>query len=324
MGKNWKGRDGGGRGGRGVGGGRGGGGGDLSSCRGYAGIIGTCDAARERESTKELSNLLNQAIERLGLTAPLPIVEENEETCQGNESIEDMLRNEVMQVKKQRHSGTQDFISINTGIKGIVLVKISRRDICPIMLVKSVFDQVSEEKVPISRHLVKLIPLQLIFFAGEEEFGNIANLLVEGTFTNPGVTLPTLQLSKVVHNKRKVPEAGEDAEDNIEGDSAEGDTVKRPRTESSLEAIASSSDVEAGETTPVAPMPAVPVHATPQEIVKYMVLFKARNHNTLTKTFVLQKFRETVPAYLRQDYLLAKVRRLYALCMCALSCIRSA
>lgn len=231
-----------------------------------------------------------------------------------------MIRNEVMQVKKQRHWGTQDFISINTGIKGIVLVKISRRDICPILLVKSIFDLVSTEKVPISRHLVKLIPLQLIYFAGEEEFGNVTKLLVEGNFTNPtGATLPTLQLSRVVHNKRKAPEEGGAAETGNEpAEEAEEGDSKRARTESNVEAApaAEEREIVTPVQEPVAPVeeevPAVaasaePVSTVPREIIKYMVLFKARNHNTLTKTFVLQKFRELVPPYLRQDYLLAKV-----------------
>lgn len=259
------------------------------------------------------------------MTAPQPVTDESEEpSSKGEESIADMIRNEVMQVKKQRHWGTQDFISINTGIKGIVLVKISRRDICPIVLVKSIFDLVSAEKVPISRHLVKLIPLQLIYFAGEEEFGNVTKLLVEGTFTNPtGVTLPTLQLSRVVHNKRKTPEEGEgDAAETGEESTEEGQgDTKRTKTEGNPEHVAETEDVAvepAPKEEPVAPVveeapvvaaaPAVePVSTVPREIIKYMVLFKARNHNTLTKTFVLQKFRELVPPYLRQDYLLAKV-----------------
>jgi len=262
------------------------------------------------------------------LTAPQPAAEESEEpSTKGEESIADMIRNEVMQVKKQRHWGTQDFISINTGIKGIVLVKISRRDICPIMLVKSIFDLVSAEKVPISRHLVKLIPLQLIYFAGEEEFGNVTKLLVEGTFTNPtGVTLPTLQLSRVVHNKRKAPEEGDAVETGEQStEDAQGD-AKRAKTEDDPEGAADASAAEAtaepAREEPVAPVveeapavvaaPAEPVSTVPREIIKYMVLFKARNHNTLTKTFVLQKFRELVPPHLRQDYLLAKVSIVYS------------
>jgi hypothetical protein len=52
MGKGWK--------KSGGGGGGGGAKGDLSSLRGSGCIIATCDVAREREATKELTNLLTQ------------------------------------------------------------------------------------------------------------------------------------------------------------------------------------------------------------------------------------------------------------------------
>ena len=35
----------------------------LGDCRGFGCVMGTCDAARERETSKELVNLLTQAIE---------------------------------------------------------------------------------------------------------------------------------------------------------------------------------------------------------------------------------------------------------------------
>jgi len=41
------------------------GGNALANCRGFGCVMGTCDAARERETSKELVNLLTQAIEQL-------------------------------------------------------------------------------------------------------------------------------------------------------------------------------------------------------------------------------------------------------------------
>jgi hypothetical protein len=61
MGKGWK--------KNGGGGGGGGGKGDLSSLRGSGCIIATCDVAREREATKELTNLLTQVGE-----LPIPLL----------------------------------------------------------------------------------------------------------------------------------------------------------------------------------------------------------------------------------------------------------
>jgi len=54
MGKGWKNNDrrGGGNSSKGIN--------DIGSAKGFPCVIGTCDGAREREATKELSNLLNQ------------------------------------------------------------------------------------------------------------------------------------------------------------------------------------------------------------------------------------------------------------------------
>jgi hypothetical protein len=61
-------------------------------------------------------------------------------------------------------------------------------------------------------------------------------------------------------------------------------------------------------------VPAVVPTYAPADIIKYMVLFKARNHNTLTKNFVMSKVRECVPPYVKQDYLLAQVKILSCFC----------
>lgn len=327
MGKDWKGKDGH-RGGGGRGGGRGGGGGnsnDLSSCREYAAVIGTCDAARERESSKELCNLLTQAIEKLGLSKEPEIGADAEDENPKMESIEDMLRNEVQQLKNQSKRGAQDVVSIQTGIKGIVFVKISRRDVCPVQLVKSVFDQVTIDKVPCSRHLVKMIPLQLAFFAGEEDFVEHMKTLVEGTFINPGaITLPRLQLNR--NYKRKVLEveaaavaAAEALSKPEDAPADEEPPLKKACIDTEADAstsVAASKEAtsEVLHVTPesaVSPaQPAEPAVAEPTEVkpeIKYLVLFKARNHNILNKGIVLQHTRTMMPRHLRQDYMLGKV-----------------
>ena len=327
MGKNWKG------GGRGGGrGGGGGGGGDLASCRGYAAVIGTCDAAREKESNKELSNLLNQAIEQLYPPIQEKPQEDTQESSNKHESIEDMLRSEVLQVKQQKKSG-QDVMSINIGIKGIVFAKINRRDVCPVKLVKSIMDRVKEEKVPCSRHLVKIIPLQLVYFAGETDLINTARLFVEGTFiSTDGKTLPQLQLSKVQH-KRKAPELSSTEEEQVHGEDVEvsektheeGESVKKVCTETNgevkeslpesalpVDAVPASTTTDVDVPTITTPTTTVDVPVPPPLYngpeVRYFILFKARNHNTLNKTTVIQRMRESMPVNIRQDYMNGQVK----------------
>jgi hypothetical protein len=326
MGKNWSGR-GGGR------GGGGGGGNDLSNCRGYAAVIGTCDAAREKESNKELTNLLSQAIERLYPRHDTQLHQEG--SANKEDSIADLLQNELKQLQKQKHSGAQDVVSINIGIKGIVFAKITRRDVCPVKLVKDILDQVKTEKVPCSRHLVKVVPLQLVTFGGETEFISSAKILVEGHFgaetTGEGSTLAQIALSKVVHKRKADDLDGEIHECDDAGESAQKRVCVEESVPSSSTRLRSGSnaqeedsvgddtaevglhsdpapptvDESAQESSTAVQVPAAPAAVLPE--VRYFVLFKARNHNTLNKQLVIQRVKEEMPAHLRQDYLHGQV-----------------
>ena len=155
MGKNWKGGQGGsdrggrGRGGRGDRGGRGGGAGgnDLGSCRGHGVVIGTCDAAREKETSKELVNLFTMLLEDESLFPRGAIVPDSVESASNDDnansssvlSIKDMLAKELSEVRGSNRQSSQPVRSIQTGVKGITCIKIMRRDVCPLALVKVFF-----------------------------------------------------------------------------------------------------------------------------------------------------------------------------------------
>lgn len=325
MGKNWKGKG---------GGGGGGGNNDLSNCRGYAAVMATCDAAREKESNKELTNLLNQAIERL---YPKPVASSQQEdgSSAAGDSIADLLQQELKQLQKNKHTGAQDVVSINVGTKGIVFAKITRRDVCPVKLVKSIFDQVKAEKVPCSRHLVRLVPLQLVHFAGEEDFVASAKILVEGHFgESTDKTLSQIALSKVVPKRKAEDISGAE----VVEDTDEAADSKRKCIE---EEVPSSSSVSGSRELDEGPVgddtvedraeggerpamlsavkePTVAAAPTPtstQPEIRYFILFKARNHNVLNKQLVIQKVREILPSNFKQDYMHGQVGMCVTVCL---------
>ena len=74
----------------------------------------------------------------MGITAVQSDSNENQFDVEGD-SIEGMLAKELSQVRKQGHKDTQNVISINTNVKGVVLIKITNDDICPVVLLKSIF-----------------------------------------------------------------------------------------------------------------------------------------------------------------------------------------
>jgi hypothetical protein len=75
-------------------------------------------------------------------------------------------------------------MSINVGIKGLVLVKISNSDrqMCPVKIVSSIFDRVEEERLPICRHVVRVIPLMSTFYANLEGAKECAKELIDKHF----------------------------------------------------------------------------------------------------------------------------------------------
>ena len=189
MGKNWKRQP-------HQGGGGGGSSNDTNSCRGYAAIIGTCDAARERETSKEMVNLLNQAIETIdGDTQGSDCLDFSSVP----ESVDDMLALEIAKVKKQNHTATQNVMSINTKVKGLVLIKILRRDLCPIVLLKSIFERVRKDKMPCSRHVVRLIPLQKVCYPSDDDV--VENMIQILGKTFPGAKLPNVEELKSTNSQ---------------------------------------------------------------------------------------------------------------------------
>jgi hypothetical protein len=225
MGKNWKGRGGGGGGRGGGGGGRGGGGGgsaDLPSVRGFACVAGTCDGAREREANRELVNLLNDALDEL---YPLPAEAPQEDAEGGQLSVQDALAVELAAVRTQSHGATQRVRSINTGMKGYVLAKINFREACPVKLVASIFKRVESTRLPCARNLCRIFPLQNTFYPNAEEMEVAVNACVLKEFGHvaPVSAATTAAFEKRAAAKRAAAEAALDAE--------EGGDAKRLKTE---------------------------------------------------------------------------------------------
>ena len=345
MGKNWKG-PGGGRGGRGGGrgsrGGRGSGGStnDTSSCKGHGAIMGTCDAARERETSKEMVNLLNQAIE---IMCPASVESEiniaPETATSGSGSVKDMLAQEIAQVRKQKHSATQNVMSVDTKVKGIVMIKIMRKDLCALELVKAIFERVREEKEPCSRHVVRIIPLQRVFFPDNNNLSDNVATIVRAAY--PGAVFPHFEREVVVET---VEDTAEDSNiefaesaveesttvNNLKRDATEmetptasnenDDTVdvenKRPRIEPPTTSSADLTESTEPE-KPIAieaPSEARPDTAVLEVIaptfyppMNYACLFKARSHNIMTRESAQLTISKTVPSFFRPHFKKAKV-----------------
>ena len=159
---------------------------DISSCRGHGVIIGTCDAARERETTVELSRLLNEAIEYLledsCRAGSLPIKGESQ-------SIAEIVAAEISSAKR-----SQNITSIHTNTKGLVMLKISsdmaKQGMTPLRLIESVFRRIERTKQANSKYTCRLIPLAHVFFPNESELQCSLRKCLRTDF--PDIALPPL------------------------------------------------------------------------------------------------------------------------------------
>lgn len=310
--------------------------------------MGTCDAARERETSKEMVNLLNQAIESI-FAAPPAAAEDEEQESRGG-SVKDMLAQEISQVRKQRHSATQNVMSVDTKVKGIVMIKIMRKDLCALELVKAIFDRVRTEKEPCSRHVVRIIPLQRVFFPDNNHLSDNIASIVSSAY--PGAALPLFVREivpdapeKIRGNKRliselsaeetaKVQEPGPDANTNnaLHDDTAEAEIESKPEECGAptskcprIESPTSSNVFEAkGNEVPEAIIEAdclpineeskvdneVPAYITPVAYPPqfYSCIFKARSHNIMTRETVQATVSKTLPLFLKQNFKRGKVR----------------
>ena len=161
---------------------------DMSSCRGYSVILATCEAAREREASKELSTLLLQEIEKIDAENGGGDSNNDNKKSNNNEnnnkSIQSLLEEELEEIRGQRHEATQQVMSVKTGCKGLVLCKIKNKSLCPIDLVKRIFNRVKSEKQPISRWVSRIIPLTNVFYPNEVLIIIIIIIIINYIITN--------------------------------------------------------------------------------------------------------------------------------------------
>jgi len=309
---------------------------DFSSCRGFAVIMGTCDAAREREATKELINILTTETE---MNHDLVASDEMDgskvddvhgslkgdlSSSSNSLSVEDILKNEINEIKQQRHNGSnssiQFFTSINTGIKGIVLVRVNRKSLCPVRLLKSLFDRIRFTKLQVSRYLAKIVPLQICFFPTEVDLVATLKLVINKEFVDCiDKSLPCLNDESLKSKKRTI--------DQVHGSNncSDGDNFDdtSDHASSGIEASTmvnnpSKEIKDSSSTPPIDIAPSASVVAT-RAASTYLLLFKARNHNVLSKTSCLQHLRQLMPPHMKQDYINSHVshtERVVFVCIC--------
>jgi hypothetical protein len=103
----------------------------------------------------------------------------------------------------QGRTAKQLVMSVNVGIKGLVLVKLSDSHMCPVKIVSSIFDRVANERLPICRNVVRVIPLMSTFYPDLEGLKECAASLICTHFGTDDDISSSAAASSVL-GKRKV------------------------------------------------------------------------------------------------------------------------
>jgi hypothetical protein len=270
---------------------------DFSSCRGFGIILGTCDAAKERETSKEMVNLFSEAIEQVYPGSLLQNSQKNNDELEPTEkkeslSIADLMKQEISDIKTKKTANLSTVVSIKTDVKGIALVKLLKPEYCPVTLLRKVFDNIKSSKKGCCRYVVRLIPLKHVIFPKEDDFlDNMPKIF--NTEFGINIDEPKLVASSTTGEKRPREEDEEDS-------TQEAPVAKIPKVdEESVSDQTESAVVKRPLNT--------------QEKFRYAVHFKARNHNVLTKQFVNDSVIEALKDYGIADFRYAKV--IFCCCM---------
>jgi len=127
-----------------------------------------------------------------------PAVDDADQAAPAAGSVAAMLAAELAQARDRDGSAGKGGVSVrsvNPNIKGIVLARIMRADVCPVRLLVVVFDKVRKGGVAHSKHLIRLIPCSRVFFPTTFELvANVRGLVREKL---PGAPLAPMTLPLV-------------------------------------------------------------------------------------------------------------------------------
>lgn len=305
---------------------------DLPSCKGLSMVIGTCDAAREREASKELVNLFNQIVEEINSEKPASEDHINAEESNQAKSIQSILQEELDEIRAQSSSTTQRVMSINTNVKGIVCIKFLKSSDSPLEVVQRVFQKVRDNKEACLRYTVRIIPFERVFYPCEEELNeNIEQLMTTNSETstvavatkNGGSESSGVVESSAVSSKDDGSLTWTESAAKAEvGTSTKSLSQKRKFEDASLEdadadadaaaetqmnkvvvvgASSSSGTVDSSQIESTVPTTSSekrtiqPIRTSSRHPYSYLVQFKARNHNVLHKGHAYAAVARVVP-----------------------------
>jgi hypothetical protein len=193
-------------------------------------------------------------------------------------SIESLLAEEIRQCSTKQK---QPVHSVNSGIKGFVVVKVAQPHICPIHIVRSIFEKVRRTHLACSRHICRIVPLSKVFFANEAEFEINMKTLIAETFNLPlpGAVEPAEEVASTVSRGEDETTETQPLKKLKQGEESSVDV-------SATEEIATPAPEDAKDSpldSPSSGKRSISEVKSTEPLLPVSMLLKKRNHNTLNR-----------------------------------------
>jgi len=181
--------------------------------------------------------------------------------------------------------------------------------------VRSVFNRVRQERLPVSRHVVRVTPFQKVFFPDENELEESLQSLVQSFFGIPTMKKADDTPVETESKKRKLSCENDDminvsnATVDILGDNTANEKIEslipenvQVVNESIDEEVILNSTIEATNSCiPLSNITEVSKDIIPRRKFVYTIQFKARNHNVLVRSAVHSVVMRNMPSFSRPD-----------------------
>lgn len=224
----------------------------LANVKGHQAVVGTCDIRNDRQATAELVDLLNSVADDMYPQAEEDDEEGNEggtaatgasqsvttttvdteskagggggggdgavndasassATPEPEKSVEEMIREEADELRAGK-AKTHRFKSVNTSVKGVVMVCVMDPKVDILRLVDALYAEIRTTKMRHSRFLERVTPLQVTAYSELEAFKEAAEPIIsaalppvaEGVPLLPVVAKPVAAAAPANTNDQKV------------------------------------------------------------------------------------------------------------------------
>ncbi|XXQ31435.1 THUMP domain-containing protein [Plasmodiophora brassicae] len=145
--------------------------------RGMVGVLVTCERGREDACWREVQRLLDDVLDEHWSRQQEPETSENADV-----SVSDALDRELAELKEEPRN-ERVFRLNNFNITGTVFVQIAEASVDPVQVVEHIFERLNASKSPITKFVDRIIPLQLLCRANEEELNNALPEFIASKFT---------------------------------------------------------------------------------------------------------------------------------------------